>query len=239
MTKKIWTVAEAISRVQAEMDLEEETFLKDPDDYIIFINDAIDEAEAEIHGLNEDYMLTSSTLDIVSGTKQYALPNTIYANKLKHVQFKRNSTDMHKVRRIAPHKVAWAEESTLNDPEWYLIRNDGTADGVEIEFYPTPTTSTTGGITLWYLRNAERVAATTDLIDLPEFASFVFAYMKYRVAAKEMSPVLDNYLAELQNQRDLMKRTLSQMIVDPQETLPKDMSFYADFDHTFNGYDFW
>ena len=229
MAKKIFTAGEAISRVQKEMDTEEETFIEESE-YIVYINDAIDEAEAEIHSMNEDYMLTSSTLDMVEGTKQYPLPDTIYANKIKHVQFKRNSSDMHRISRMQAFQAAYAEESTLNDPEWYLLRNDSTVDGVEIEFYPTPTRSGTGLVTLWYLRNAERVATTADKIDLPEFASFVFAYLKFRVAQKEMSPLRDSYEAELQHQRELMKSTLGQMIVDVNETLPKDMSFYDDFE---------
>ena len=66
MTKKIFTAAEAILRVQEEMDTQAEVFI-DESEYIIYMNDAIDEAEAEIHSMNEDYMLTSSPLDIVGG----------------------------------------------------------------------------------------------------------------------------------------------------------------------------
>ena len=230
MSKKIFTAAEAISRVEAEMDTEEETFIE-PSEYIIYLNDAIDEAEAEIHAMNEDYFLTSQTLDMVSGTAQYPLPTNIYANKLKLVQWKRDSTDMFRMKRIKVHQIAWAEEFTDPDPRAYLIRNDGTTDGVEIEFYPTPQVTETAPIRLWYLRNAERITLTTDRIDIPEFASFVFAYMKWRVATKEMSPLLDGYSAELESQRALMKATLSDMIVDELETLPQDTSFYDDFDN--------
>jgi hypothetical protein len=233
MTKKIWTVQEVIDRIQIEMDTEEETFVENNAEYLQYINDAIDEAEAEIHGLNEDYMLTSSTLDMVSGTSAYALPNTIYANKLKHVLWKRNSSDPYRLKRIKPDEVAWAEELNDPDPLYYIIRNDGTATGVQIEFFPTPQITQTGVIRLWYLRNAERVSLTTDLIDIPEFASFVFAYVKWRIATKEMSPLLDNYIGELEAQRTLMKTTLSNMIVDEQEELPRDFSHYHDFDGDF------
>jgi hypothetical protein len=235
MTKKIWTAQEAIDRVQVEMDTEEETFIEESE-YLQYINDAIDEAEAEIHSMNEDYFLTSQTLDLVAGTRQYALPTNIYANKLKLVQWKRSSADMRKMGRIKVYQTAWAEELTDPDPQSYLIRNDGTTDGVEIEFYPTPQVTETAIITLWYLRNAERVAATTDLIDIPEFGSFVFAYLKWRVATKEMSPLLPQYNAELEGQRALMKQTLSDMIVDEEETLPQDVSFYEDFDRDFEDY---
>lgn len=230
MAKKIFSVQEAIDRIQIEMDTEEETFVQADTEYINYLNDGIDEAEAEIHSMNEDYMLTSSTLNMVSGTSAYALPTNIYANKLKLVQWKRNSNDYFRMKRIPPHKVAWAEEIVNPDPQVYLIRNDGTSTGVQIELFPTPQVTETGVIKLWYLRNAERVSATTDLIDIPEFASFVFAYVKWRIATKEMSPLVNQYIAELEAQRALMKNTLSDMIVDPEEELPRDFSFYEDFD---------
>ena len=238
MAKKIWTAGEVIEKIQDEMDLQEETFI-DEAEYIEYINEAVDEAEAEIHNLNEAYFNTSSTLDMVAGTKRYNLPLTFYANKLKLVQFKRNSTDMHKLLPIIPHDVAWAEESTADAPTHFQIRNDGTADGVQIEFYPTPRATESAVITLWYIRNAERVTALTDKIDIPEFASFIFSYLKVKVARKELSPLKADYDQELLQQRQLMKETLSNMRVDERETLAKDMSFFNDFDTTFQGYDFY
>lgn len=231
MAKKIWTVSEVIEKIQDECDLQEETFI-DQAEYIEYINEAIDEAEAEIHNVEVDYFHTTATINLEADKKNYPLPANLYANKLKHVLYKQNSTRFHKVKWIRPFETAMAEESTLDAPEYYHLQNDGTAVGVEIIFYPTPIRTETGTLRLWYVRNAERVSALTDKVDIPEFASFIFAYLKVKVGRKELSPLLDSYIEELESQRTLMKQTLADMIVDDQKELPMDLSFYYDFDST-------
>lgn len=231
MAKKVWQVTEVIEKIQDEMDLQEESFV-DEAEYIDYINEGIDEAEAEIHQLYEGYFNTTSTINIVSGTAAYNLPANIYANKLKHVQYKKNSTDYYRVPRIRLQEIAHYEEQTSADYA-YDIQNDGTANGAQLVLYPTPTESVSGGIRLWYIRNAERVSALTDLVDIPEFIQFIFAYMRVKIARKELSPLLVSYQEGLERQRELMRRTLSEMIPDEEERIDMDLSFYNDFDNQF------
>ena len=234
MSKKIFTVTEVIEKIQDEMDLQEESFI-DQNEYISYINEAIDEAEAEIHNLYEFYFKSSSTISLVNGTASYALPTSIYANKIKHVSYKKNSTDYYRVPRIKDAEKAFVEEQ-INGQYLYDIQNNNTTDGVQIVFYPTPTESVANGITLWFIRNAERVSALTDKVDIPEFHTFIFAFLKVKVALKEDHPLLRSYQAELERQRDLMRRTLSTMIPDEDEELRMDTSFYTDWDDGYGDY---
>jgi hypothetical protein len=234
MANKVWTVTEIIEKIQDEMDLQEESFINTAE-YISYINEAIDEAEAEIMKIYEGYFNTTSTINLVAGTKAYAIPTAIYANKIKHVQYKKNSNDYYKVYRVKTSRIAWVEEQTSSDLS-YDIQNDGTATGPEIVFYPTPDESITGGIRLWYVRGAERVSALSDLVDIPEFASFIFAYLKRKVALKEASPLTGAYEDELNQQRAQMVTTLSTMIPDEDTEIEMDMRFYNDFDaHIYYG----
>lgn len=228
MAKKVFTVSEVIEKIQDELDLQEETFI-DQAEYIEYINEALDEAEAEIHSIYEGYFNTTSTISLVSGTAAYNLPTNMYANKIKHVQFKRNSTDFYRVPRIRLQEIAAVEEQTTADLT-FDIQNDGTANGPQIVFYPTPTESITDGIRLWYIRNVERVTALADKVEIPEFNQFVFSYIRVKVARKELNPILAEYKEELERQRQLMKVSLSEMLPDEETKIHMDMSFYSDFD---------
>ena len=52
--RKYWTLGQIKAKVKRDLDIESEVFIQ-PDELIEYINDAIDEAESEIHSLYEDY----------------------------------------------------------------------------------------------------------------------------------------------------------------------------------------
>jgi hypothetical protein len=231
MTKKIFTVSEVIERIQDELDLQEETFF-DQKDFINAINDAIDVAEQEVMQLYEGYFNSTATIDLVAGQKAYSLPANIYSNKIKHVQYKAGSSDYYKINRIRLKDIAAQEEiSSTSGYLMYDIQYDSTALGQQIVFYPAPETTGIGLVRLWYIRNAERVSATTDLVDIPDGHMFIFAYVKYRVALKENSPLLTDYKDELEERRQRLRETFTQMIPDETVELDKDLSHYEDFDY--------
>lgn len=231
MAQKIFTVSELIEKIQDEMDLQEESFF-DQSDFINAINDGIDEAEQEVMQLNEGYFNTSATLNLVSGTAAYSLPTDIYSAKIKLVQFYRNSSDYYKIHRIKLRDIADASASTYSQGTELMfdIQYPSSAIGQQIVFYPTPLENLTAGVRLWYIRNAERVALLTDLIDIPDAHMFIFSFVKCKVAMKEMSPLLSAYKEELEQQRQQLRETMSQMIPDEDEEIERDGSFYQDFD---------
>ena len=53
---KYWAWSEIRSKIEQECDLEDEDFVR-RDELLAYCNEAIDEAEAEIHSLYEDYFL--------------------------------------------------------------------------------------------------------------------------------------------------------------------------------------
>jgi hypothetical protein len=71
---RYWTFAEIKAKVESDLGMEDEDFVS-ADEMLAYGNEAIDEAEAEIHTINEDYFLTMGPISLVSGTDSYDLPH--------------------------------------------------------------------------------------------------------------------------------------------------------------------
>lgn len=193
---------------------------------MVMANRALRVAEAEVHSLNEDYFRTSDTLTMVQGVSDYDLPTDLFGAKLRLVQFDDGVRRPYQVVRIRPRDV---EGVRVQDDYQYSLDNS-TAYGMRMRFYPTPR-ETGAFVTRWYLRRARMIESDATVIDLPEFSSFIFNYVKMQVLLKTegvTSPMLlQNAQAELQMARDLMVRSLSSCVVDEEEgRLDIDYSFY-------------
>ena len=227
---RIWTATEVIEKVRVDMDLQEETFIDYPSEYYGYLNEAIDEAEAEIHkmyqGRSQHYFRKPYLLPLVSGTARYALPTDIYANKITYIQYNNNG------KRYKIEKMTTKDITDVNTDDYYMfdLENVDAASGVEMVLYPTPGETVADAVTIWYIRNANYVTALTDPVDIPEFVHFIIAFIKSRIAMKEINPYLQKYDMDLEKQRSLMKRTLDNMLPDEHETIEPDLSFYEDFD---------
>src|SRR5258708_3107880 len=78
-----WTYLEAKTKIEDNLDLHEENFISTTE-MLGFFNEAIDDIEALIHTLYEDYFLVvDAPIALVSGTSLYALPDDIYASKIR------------------------------------------------------------------------------------------------------------------------------------------------------------
>lgn len=235
------TLATARKKIQREMDFEEETQVQ-AQEWVEYFNDAIRDAEQTILKLYEGYFLTKTTIDLVAGTKNYAMPANIYANKIRLLQYA-NGNYIYKIWPAKLKDVAYLDQyaQPSNQNMKFTVQNVDATTGPQIYFHPTPQSTETGTVTLWYIRNANTVALDTDIIDIQEFISFIYAYVRVKVALKENSPKLPIYVQMLEGsgnmkgERDKMKEALDDMIPDEDKTLPSDMSFYEDF----NAYDYW
>ena len=240
---RIWTYAEALAKVQRDTDTEEETFIDDQE-WIDYFNEAIDEAEAEIHRIYQKYFKKTYDVPLVAGTQRYVMPTDIYANKMILLYFDEGTGGrQYKVERIKEKDIARIDN---NASEYlsYDIENTDATTGVELVFYPlaaVPTSST--ALRMYYIRNANRIPDLDSVtsavlnatrIDIPEFANFIFDFVKVRVAEKENHPLMPKFEANLEKQRLLMKQTLDQMVPDEDETIDPDLSFYHEF-----GYHYW
>lgn len=224
------TLAQIKTRIKNDLDLLDETFVSDTTDIpelTEYINDGIDEAEAEIHTIYEDYFLTRANLTVVASTQQYALPTDIYANKIRKILFN-NGTEKYVVNKIK--KIE--ETMHIQSDEYYRYLINNVADtGYRLRFYPTIRSSSSTDFEIWYIRNAKRLSADADVCDIPEFTTFVIQFAKVKCLEKEGHPNVNKAAADLERIRKQMIDTLSGMIVDEDDQkVQMDLSFYEDFD---------
>lgn len=219
---RIWTYAEIKAKVELDMDTEGEDFVSDTE-LMGYVNEAIDEAEAVIHNLNEDYFLNSDLVSVVNGTSDYSMPSDVYANKIRLVQWN-DGTNKYAVRRITLEDIPYVESG---DDYRYLVLNTAST-GPTFRLYPTPAATDSTSLRRYYIRNATRMTATNSNCDIPEFISFVLAFTKVKVALKELNPLVETFQAELEKQRQLMVETLNEMIPDGDNSIPLDLSAYTD-----------
>jgi hypothetical protein len=225
-----FTWSDIKTKVQADLGIEDEVFVTDSE-LLSYANEAIDEAEAEIHDLYEDYFLSKQTLSLVQGTADYDLPSGIYAHKIRRIIYQ-NGASIYTVPRLKDWKK-FEEKAVIDyygnsttDFYNYFITNS-TAGSPKISLVPSARESG-NYITIWYIRNANRLTALADICDIPEFINFIYQYIKVRVYEKEMNPNLQMAIAALQQQRELMQSTLASMVPDADNTLEADLSFYRE-----------
>ena len=84
-------------------------------------------------------------------------------------------------------------------------------------------------ITVWFLRQANRLSAATDKMDIPEAANFVMQYVKCRVYEKEGHPNLSKALMDLQDFKGGLVGVLQTMVPDADNEIEMDTSFYQEF----------
>ena len=125
---RYWTWGEIKAKIEAECDLEDEDFVRSSE-LLSYANEAIDEAEAEIHGLYEDYFLTRKSVAVQSGDTLLAV-NTelsdIYADKIRRIIF-RSGSSTYTVSRLKDWKKfeqkALTESNVSTDLYQYMMIN--------------------------------------------------------------------------------------------------------------------
>jgi hypothetical protein len=227
---KYWTLAEIRNKVEQDLDLESEVFIQ-TGEMTNYINQAIDEAEAEIHSIYEDYFLTDYFIPLVAGEKLFDLPDNIYAHKIRKIIFSNNSSKTYTVARV-PEKdkfsdVALTERFESTEFYRYFIYN---AIPGQPKIYTVPkireSDANPARMRMWYLRNANRLNLETDICDIPEFVHFVISYAKLRCLEKEGHPNMMYWASQVERQRRLMVDTLTNMVPDGETMIEPEMSYY-------------
>ena len=224
---RFWTWSEIKAKVEADLALEGEEFVGETE-LLAYANEAIDEAEAEVHAIYEDYFLSRATVTFVSGTDDYVLPSDIYAQKIRSVLYRNGSSvavvprlrDWKKFQNYTLNLTTSASAGCYN----YLLINS-TAGSPKILFTP-PVLESGAYITVWYLRQANRLTVDADVCDIPEFVSFVIQHMKVRCYEKEGHPMLQKAMYDLEQQRKQMNDTLTAMVPDQENEIEADLSSY-------------
>lgn len=220
------TYGEMLDDLQRELDLQDETFIT-PNEFLSYFNRGIDEVESAIHTIYEDYFLVKAPLSLVYGTRDYDLPEDIYAQKIRGIFYNDGNSKQYEIRRILKlQETDFLDQST--DMYKYVLINSATA-GVQVSFYPLPSETDTL-ITIWYLRNAKRFVDSTSVCDIPEFTPVITQYARWKCLAKEGHPDTQAALQDYQRMMQNMVETLTARVPDEHNEVPLDVSFYNDFD---------
>jgi hypothetical protein len=227
------TLDQIKTKLKYDTDIFDGDFIELDTELLGYINEAIDDAEALIHNLYEDYFLTSSTISLVSGTSEYSLPTDIFGAKLRAVHYS-NGTKKYELKRIKRLSDTLFLTDATDDYQYVLVNAANTAatGSFKLKIYPQPSESVTNGITLWYIRNAKRLSAASDYCDIPEFINFIFAHVRWNIARKEKGRIdLSVVDAQLKQQKELLEATLSDMApTEDSNEIRADLSFYSEFD---------
>lgn len=232
---KFWTWGEILAKMKSELDLDEEDFVDD-DEMREYANDAIDEAEALIHTLNEDYFLTKyptdEGVDFVDGQDLYDMPDDIYAMKIRKVIVYMDTlvyecSRLPTLEKFLEFRLARVYPNSNNYDIGYFVTN-ATSSDPRLQFSPVPTNG--GKFEVWYIRNANRLEDPEDVCDIPEFVRYVFDYIRERVCWKEAagSPKHQDSVQKCTETKQRMLNALQDMAVDGEDELPLDMSFYEE-----------
>ena len=229
---KYWEWSEIRTKIEQECDLEDEDFVR-RDELLAYCNEAIDEAEAEIHSLYEDYFLKKADIPVVANDELFSMSSLlpdIYADKIRRLIFtEAGSTTTYTVTRLKDWKKfeqkAVADTQVTTDLYQYFIINN-TPGNPQIMLVPRSRES--GTLTVWYLRNANRLSVDTDICDIPEFINFIFSHMKMKVYAKEGHPGYQEALERLETERARMNAVLASRVPDAENEIELDTSAYED-----------
>lgn len=227
---KFWTYLEIKTKIEKDLDLEDETFIQ-PEELLGYVNEAIDEAEAEIHGLYEDYFLARLAFPLVYGTDSYDLPDNIYGTKIRKLMYQNGGDtfeikEMPNEKKIQLYHLSQADGTSGTRFYEYFLENT-TPGSPQLVIVPIPLEA--GDFcTLWYLRNANRLAEDTDICDIPEFVEFVIQYAKVRCYEKEGHPNLVMALNALEQQRSQMTSTLAQRTANANNEIEAEMFYYRE-----------
>lgn len=223
------TVAQIEAEVRSDMDLIDEPNITSQD-ILNFVNRALEVAEAEIIGVHEDYLLKPASFPLTAGQALYSPPSDLYAMKIREIVYHDGSL-MYEIKRTRGRKIAGKieESDAYFQSGWmkYVVVNMSAAAGFQIRLTPAPTVSGTQSM-IWYLRALNRVAQSTDLVDIPQFYTFVISFVKWCCADKEKSPFVADLEQQMKNMRDEMVETLSGMVPDDDTEIEMDMSHYLE-----------
>lgn len=210
--------------VKEDIDLEDEDFI-DSSEIDRHIRRGVKAAQKIVLGLNEDYFLARTTLELVAGTSEYALPTGIYAHKIRRLIYD-NGSQSYVIRRVKElsRTASPIQNHAVNDLS-YLIVSSG--EDPMITFYPTPQESG-NSVTIWFLRTAKDLQNDDDVLDIPEAFDFVVQYAKDMCVAKEKGTPDSGPTAALMNEQALLEGDLMNRVPDDDNEIQPDTSFYEE-----------
>lgn len=227
------TKLQVTTKIERDLDLEEEEFIQ-PDELTEYINDAITIIEAQINtlGLKDQYLKTRTTLSLVSGTADYAIPSNLYEDKIKEIVYSNGATIYGVKPMTGPSSAEEIEHlNRFSTTEYYRyrIRNDSSA-AKYLQLIPASRETASNVIIIEYFRDLSRVSADADLVEVPDIAlQYLYQYVKTMVYEKESHANYESSLAKLEKVEALMISTLQGQLADDSDNfINLDKSIYEE-----------
>lgn len=226
------TLKQIRDQVISDLDLEEEEWISE-NELNAWINEAIKNAEAQIHTLYEDYFLTEADpVQIVRGQSLVEYPSDIYANKVRKIIFSDGtgthtaSHEVERIKNILHGKTAdfYVSDTTTPVLRWTPTNRAGV--GRRIRLFPE--TGRAGYLYIWYIREVSQLVNDSDICEIDEFSHYIVQYVKTKAYIKDGDPRADDSkILEEQFKQDMVN-TLSDMVPDKNNELHMDFDHYVD-----------
>lgn len=227
------TYGDLRAEVLMETDTEAEDFLQ-ANEVKSYFQDAVNECQAHIHklGLEDDYFIKRQRYSLTNGQQTLDMPADIYAAKIRGFVYSYGGRT-YPIKRIKGARrfemiADIIQNPGQNMPYQYQIVNTSAAAGLDIEIYPYAYETSTNCITMHYIREAVTIVDDSSVVDIPQFYSFIKAFVKYKILNKAGEPGAAEAKEDLQKERDLMMETLREMTPDYDDTIPPDISIYGE-----------
>lgn len=222
------------TEVLMETDTEAEDFLQ-ADEIMAYFQDAVNECQAHIHklGLEDDYFLKKKTdYSLTNGQSVLDMPSDIYAAKIRGLIYSYGGR-IYPIKRMKGPKrfellADLLQNPGQNTPYVYQIINTSSAAGLDIDIYPRSYETSTNCITMHYIREAVTIVDDNSVVDIPQFYSFIKAFVKYKILNKAGEMLAADAKADLDKERVLMLETLREMTPDYDDIIPPDTSIYEE-----------
>lgn len=227
----VWTFQALSDKVRDDLDMQDELIVTQ-NEMFGYANAAVEEAQAEIMAIYEDYYLTKYDIPLVAGTAEYELPDGIYAEKIRGLVYV-NGNVIYDVKRFRGSRkfsdIAQAQQFTNSADDYrYFLENPSVDDGYRVNLVPA-SRETGSSIRLWYIREAARFVDESDVLDIPQFSQFIIEFMKGMCKAKENGGQMPPDAAVMiEQKRKLMVDSLTRMIPDDDDELEKDLTPYTE-----------
>lgn len=229
------------------MDLLNENFIT-ADEEVEIWNDAVGDAAAEIQklGVEDEYFKKQAPLQLVINQQRYGLPADIYAQKIRAIiyAFGVEIYTIYRVRRRGQ-QVKETEIQVYAQDAYYMydLENPDSNTGYQLVLYPPSRENSNavkgvGGladVTMTYIREpiviplvsaGSQAASDAIKIDIPQFKTYIFAYVKARYAEKIPHPNLSEFLAREEQQKQKMIDALTEQVPDDATEVEPDFSHY-------------
>jgi hypothetical protein len=218
------------AKINSDCDLEDQDWV-DNTDLLNYVNEAIADAEGEVHqlGIQDQYFRTRADLTLTLGQTAVALPTDIYAFKIGKIFIQKDNRwiQVRPFRNYQEYLDAITNGIQGEDMK-FMLENDATA-GPRLLLGPVPAANGVAKCT--YIRRAKRVDGTgsaTDILEIPEAENYIYALVKRYIAKKEGRPDYEIYAKDADDAYDMMVAKLKDIKVDEENLIPIDTSFYED-----------